>query len=475
MVPPTRKQLSTKQIDLLLFLLKLRAATIFQLIHYFYPELKGKDRYSREYENARKSISRILKRLQDVGYITKTRPDQTYEVFYSLTAKGQYKGYDYLGIDESATNNRSGFDFELGYFPKEKFSVPTNSAHSRFQTEVQAYIMWLNRYVSTNESGKWIFGNVELTNICSFRDNLHASSRDSEIHEKDEYKPDGEVRMNCSRYEEDGTLISADGDISHYFLEHDLNSERGAKLESKFERLKLHMAQLMKNGQHHLYKGMIVILPEEENSKKKSSSGFNVTTRYNAFVEKFNNICLRSKDEESKRTFKDFNLIATSIDNLDKTLLSLRTEFSHTFFDRLKESWLFPGLNPTFMHDITKVFPLNPAHADTYGHFTKDLKYFCVFINIEGLNTSKWNYAIQAYQDIKRPNPNVKYKIVPIVTFSELMPFAPQLLGKNVLNAEEKEFFDNLYLLDLRIKRRPVFYKQNQPIDFHEAEFINES
>lgn len=462
----TKNQLSTKQIDIIMFLLKLRAATIFHIIHYLNPELKGKDRHSKEYENARKSVSKILKRLQNAGYIRIKRPDDAYKVYYYLTAKGQYKAYDILGIEESDTN-KSGFDFDLGYIPREKFTTPTERNHARFQTDVQAYLMWLNEAVAFDSEEKWRFGDVQLTNICSFRDTLYSAPRESKG--KDDYRPDGEIRFNCSRYNENSQLISPEGDTSHYFLEHDLISEYGLKLEWKFDRLLLRLRDLKKLEQHHLYKGMIVVLPGEE--KKKGSTSADVKIRYKGFVDKFKNVF---SNQEDRLLAKNFNIIASSINNLDKTLLSLRTEYTHTFFNRLKESWKFPTLSPTFYHNESKVITLNPERGDTFGHFTKDMKCLCMFINIEGLNTLQWEYAVQAYNDILRAYGNNKYRIIPIVTFSHLMPYAPQQIGKHAFNVEEIEFFKNLYLLDLRISGRPILYRDNQPIDFEEAEFLLE-
>lgn len=466
MAKATYQELSAKQLEILRFILKVRMAKIHNIISYLNPKLRGTERNNPDFERARKALSKTMVRLKDAGYIKQGRVDSTTEVYYYLTQDGQNEIYAHMGITEFDKNMRSGFNFELGHFPWRV--PPIENIHSRFQTNMQTSILSLNRLVELDEDpSSWVFGGVKLKNICSIRDNLHSSPRNSKIHDREQYKPDGEILLNLSRYDDMGNLIDTNGELAYYFLEYDRKTEYGEKLDAKFRRLNLRLKELRENkNKHLLYKGMLVIL---ENPKYDNGTGdLQSNLRYLKFLQSFRKMC--------KEFIHTFNIVVTTASDLESTLLSLRVEYSKEFANPLFESWRYKELQKTFLYSEPKtdgrVSDYFPSKGNMLGRFTKDQQHFCLFINIEGLNTLAWKKAIQTFTDLNAVA--VGYTLYPVVVFRNVFSYPPELIDRTLLTKLPKEqalFFERLYMLDLRISR-PILYKDLEAVDFTEAPFI---
>ncbi len=471
MAPPTYKKLSNKQLEILRFILKVRMAKIHQILSYLRPELKGKSRQDKDFESGRKVLSKTLKLLQDAGYIKQHRVSDSTEVYYYLTQEGQSEVYSFMGITELDKNKHSGFDFDLGFFPWR--IPPVENIHSRFQTEIQCNILSLNRQVEEAardvENEGWVFGGVKLTNICSLRDNLHASPRNSKIKDSMQYKPDGEICLNLSRYDEQGDLIDTHGELAYYFMEYDRKTEYGERLLAKFKRLNSRLKELRANNELRYYKGMIVVLEDPRYDNNQKVNDLQVNLRYLNFLKAFNTIC--------GEFIGEFNIIATTVSNLENTILSLRTEYSKDFKYPLVESFRFKELHQTFHYSDPyndgRLYDYFKQTGDVIGRFTSDRKYYCVFFNIEGLNTLKWKRCIEIFQNLHKVavDKNETYIVTPIVVFRELFPYATGLIDPSLQNGEEKLFYERLFMMDLRINR-PILYKELEPIDFSDSMFI---
>ncbi|MBX8945897.1 hypothetical protein [Lysinibacillus sp. K60] len=471
MAPPTHKQLSNKQLEILRFILKVRMAKIHQILSYLRPELKGKTRQDKDFESGRKVLSKTIKLLQDAGYIKQHRVSDSTEVYYYLTQEGQNEIYSFMGITELDKNKHSGFDFDLGFFPWRV--PPLENIHSRFQTEIQCNILAFNRQVEEaardSENEQWIFGGVKLTNICSLRDNLHASPRKSKIKESMQYKPDGEICLNLSRYDEQGNLIDTHGELAYYFMEYDRKTEYGERLLAKFKRLNNRLKELKENNELRYYKGMIVVLENPRYSNNQMTTDLQVNLRYLNFLKAFNAMCGEFID--------DFNIIATTSSNLESTILSLRTEYSKDFKYPLIDAFRFKDLQKTFNYSDPNtdglLFDYFKNIGDVLGRFTGDRKYYCVFFNIEGLNTLKWKRCIKIFNNLQKVavEKNETYIIVPIVVFRELTPYSVGLIDNTLKAGEDKLFYERLHMMDLRINR-PVLYKELEPIDFRDSVFV---
>ncbi|PJO44911.1 hypothetical protein [Lysinibacillus xylanilyticus] len=471
MAPPTNKRLSSKQLEILRFILKVRMAKVHQILSYLRPELKGKSRQDKDFESGRKVLSKTLKLLQDAGYIKQHRVSDSTEVYYYLTQEGQSEVYSFMGITELDKNRHSGFDFDLGFFPWRV--PPVENVHSRFQTEIQCNILSLNRQVEEAardvRNGQWVFGGVKLKNVCSLRDNLHASPRNSKIKDSMQYKPDGEICLNLSRYDDQGELIDTHGELTYYFMEYDRKTEYGERLLAKFKRLNSRLKELRANNKLQYYKGMIVVLEDPRYDNNQKVNDLQVNLRYLSFLKAFKTMCGEFTDE--------FNIIATTVSNLESTILSLRTEYSKDFKYPLVDSFRFKELHQTFHYSDPnndgRLYDYFKQTGDIIGRFTSDRKYYCVFFNIEGLNTMKWKRCIEVFNNLHKVavDKNETYIVTPIVVFRKLFPYGTGLIDPSLQTGEEKLFYERLFLLDLRINR-PILYKELEPIDFSDSMFI---
>ncbi|MFY0519303.1 hypothetical protein ACOMCU_15970 [Lysinibacillus sp. UGB7] len=471
MAPPTYKKLSNKQLEILRFILKVRMAKIHQILGYLRPELRGKSRQDKDFESGRKVLSKTLKLLQDSGYIKQHRVSDSTEVYYYLTQEGQTEIYSFMGITELDKNKHSGFDFDLGYFPWRV--PPLENIHSRFQTEIQCSILALNRQVedaaNERDNEQWVFGGVKLTNICSLRDNLHASPRNSKIKESMQYKPDGEICLNLSRYDEEGKLIATQGELSYYFMEYDRKTEYGERLLAKFKRLNSRLKELRLNNELRYYKGMIVVLEDPRYDNNQKTNDLQVNLRYLNFLKAFKTVC--------GEFVEDFNIIASTLSNLESTILSLRIEYSKDFKYPLVDSFRFKELQQSFLYSdpLTDglLFDYFKTTSDVLGRFTSDRKYYCVFFNIEGLNTLKWKKCIEVFNHLQKAaaDKNETYIVIPIVVFRELFSYSPVLIDSSLKIGEESLFYERLFMMDLRINR-PILYKDLEPVEFKDSIFI---
>lgn len=471
MTPPTYKKLTSKQLEILRFILKVRMAKIHQILSYLRPELKGKTRQDKDFESGRKVLSKTMKLLQDVGYIKQHRISDSSEVYYYLTQEGQQEIYAFMGITELDKNKHSGFDFDLCYFPWR--IPPVENIHSRFQTEIQCNILAFNRQVkmaaSDIENDTWVLGGVKLTEICSLRDNLHSSPRNSNIKENMQYKPDGEICLNLSRYDEQGNLIDTHGELAYYFMEYDRKTEYGERLLTKFKRLNNRLIELKKKDELRYYKGMIVVLENPRYRNKQRINDLQVNLRYLNFLKAFNATCSEFTDE--------FNIIATTVSNMEKTILSLRTEFSKEFKYPLTEAFRFKNLHKTFNYSNPNIdgllFDYFKQSGDILGRFTSDRKYYCLFFNIEGLNTLKWKRCIKIFNHLQKVavEKNETYVILPIVVFRDLQPYSTGLIDPTLKIGEDILFYERLHMMDIR-SNHPVLYKGLERVDFEDSVFV---
>ncbi|MEB2280139.1 hypothetical protein LAV73_09035 [Lysinibacillus xylanilyticus] len=471
MAPPTYKKLSKKQLEILRFVLKVRMAKIHQILGYLRPELRGKSRQDKDFESGRKVLSKTLKLLQDTGYIKQHRVSDSTEVYYYLTQNGQNEIYSFMGITELDRNKRSGFDFDLGFFPWRV--PPLENAHSRFQTEIQCKILSLNRKIEEDakdvENEQWSFGGVKLTNVCSLRDNLHASPRNSKIKDIMQYKPDGEICLNLSRYDDQGKLIDTQGELAYYFMEYDRKTEYGERLLAKFKRLNVRLKELRNNDELRYYKGIIVVLEDPRYDNNQKTNDLQVNLRYLNFLKAFKTMCGEFTNE--------FNIIATTVSNLENTILSLRSEYNKDLKYPLIDSFHFKELHNTFHYSDPYndglLFDYFKSKGDVLGRFTSDRKYYCVFFNIEGLNTLKWERCIEIFNNLHKValDKNETYIVIPIVVFRKLFPYPSGLIDPSLKIREENLFYERLFMMDLRIGR-PVLYKDLEPIDFKDSLFI---
>ncbi len=471
LAPPTYKKLSNKQLEILKFILKVRMAKIHHILSYLRPELKGKTRKDKDFESGRKVLSKTMRLLQEVGYLKQHRVSDSSEVYYYLTQEGQNEIYSFLGITELDKYKHSGFDFDLCYFPWRV--PPVENIHSRFQTEIQSNILAFNRQVeeaaSDLRNDKWVFGGIKLTDICSLRDNLHSSPRSSNLKDNMQYKPDGEICLNLSRYDNQGDLIETYGELAYYFMEYDRKTEYGERLLAKFRRLNNRLRELKEKNELKYYKGMIVVLEDPRYTNNQKVNDLQVNLRYLNFLKAFNAMCGEFIDE--------FNIIATTVSNLENTILSLRTEFSKAFKYPLIEAFRLKELHKTFNYSdpITDglLFDYFKHTGDVLGRFTSDRKYYCIFFNIEGLNTQKWERCIKIFNSLQRVavEKNEAYVIVPIVVFRKLQPYSRGLIDATFKTGVESLFYDRLHIMDL-CSNPPVLKKGLERIDFLESVFI---
>jgi hypothetical protein len=480
MVLPTSQKLTTKQISILKLLAKQRMGSIYHIVYFLYPHLRGMRRNDPEFDKARKAVANILKRLQDNKLIRTARPSKSFDVFYYLSPEGLRAVYMELGITEYDKGRKSGFDFNLGYF--EWRIPPYENTHFQFQTDIMATTLSFNREVSIdsleNSSDKWVFGGVMLSNICSIRDNLHAAPRNTDLKEAELYKPDGELMFSQSTYNKDGQLnietINNTQRIivepEYFYVENDLKSEYGERLDSKFYRLNKRLYELHNRNDFRYQKGVLMVLADEQNS-----SPTQVHLRHMNFVSSFNENCGNFANS--------FNVITTTISKLPLTLLSMRREFYHSFKDDLSQALTFPTLAKVFQLDSNELYNMDASKGHTLAQYTANKKCLCVFLNIEGLSTVEWKQAIATYnslwQNAQKHNERVAnheisghaYKVVPIVCYRKLQCVAPQMINPKLTLREEVSFFENLYVMDIRTSR-PVLYKEGKVIDFNDATFV---
>lgn len=471
---------------ILKYLAKLRMASVYHIVYYLRPELRGLRKDNKDFNNARKSVAKILKRLQDVKLIKVAKSPKTLDVYYHLTQDGLRMVYAELNISEYDRGKKSGFDFDLGFFDWR--IPPYENPHFQFQTDIHSTVMSFNREVEIdtieNMSQKWELGGIRLANICSIRDNLHASPRDTKIKESDLYKPDGELLFKQSRYNADGSIEvetinqmqQVRTDHEYYFLEHDRKSEYGERLDAKFVRLNKRLEELERRDELKYYKGMIVVLDEIQNTSEAQ-----VNTRHMKFVQAFHANCAKYG--------KYFNIITTTHLNLPKTLLSLRREYYQSFGKKLLESFQFPILAKNFVYgDLSlesKAFTnVNAALGNMRLRYTSTGEYLCLFINIEGLSILEWETAINVFnffREQERKNNEAAangdktkrvYKVIPIVTYRTLRPYAPQMITNERMFKEHEPFFNKLYILNLS-GTRPILRKDGKAIEFEESEFIH--
>lgn len=487
MVLPTIKKITPKQISILRLLAKLRMASIYHIVYCIKPELRGRRRSDPDFETTRKSVSRMIKRLQDAKYIRIARPPKNFDIYYYLSPEGLRAVYAELNITEYDRGRKSGFDYELGYFDWR--IPPFESPHFQFQTDIHAAILSINREVEIdtieNASSKWVFGGIKLANICSVRDNLHASPRETKIKEAELYKPDGELLFKQSRYDSAGKLEietlnqvpRVRIDQEHFFLEHDRKSEYGERLDAKFLRLNKRLEELESRDELKYYKGMVIVLDAEQNTNATQ-----INLRHMKFVTSFQENC--------KKYAKCFNIITTTDKDLPLALLCLRREYSQSFGEYLLKAFQFPVLAKTFVYgDLSINAPtftnINPKYGNVRVRYNASGEYLCLFINIEGLSLLEWEQALSIYTLLREAavkhneeaangdTSKRAYRVLPIVTYRKQRPYAPQMIHPKLTSREQESFFKNLYMLNLG-GSRPILYKDGEAIDFEESVFILE-
>lgn len=470
---------------ILKLLAKLRMASIYHIVYYVRPDLRGLRKDNKEFENARKSAAKILKRLQDVKLIRVVKPPKTFDVYYCLTQDGLRTVHTHLNISEYDRGRKSGFDYDLGYFDWRL--PPYENPHFQFQTDVHSTILSFNREVEIdtleNGSSKWAFGGIRLANICSLRDNLHASPRETKIKDVELYKPDGELLFKQSRYSSNGSIEvetinqsqRVRTDYEYYFLEHDRKSEYGERLDSKFARLNKRLEELDSRDELKYYKGLVIVLDEQQNPTDTQ-----VNLRHMKFVQSFQDNC--------KKYIKYFNIITTTHRNLPKVLLSMRREYIQSFGSALIDTFQFPILAKNFIYGDLSVesksfMSINPTNGNIRLRYNSTGEYLCMFINIEGLSVLEWEQAINVYtllsEQARKNNESVAngdrsksvYKVIPIVAYRQLYPYAPQMIHKNLILREQESFFNNLYVLNMS-GSRPILSKDGEVLDFEESVFI---
>lgn len=462
--------------EILKLLAKLRMGSVYHITYFMYPELRDKRRNDTKFESARKSVAKILKRLQDAKHIKTVRPPNTGAVYYYLTQEGQRAVYAELKISELDKGQRSGFDFDLGYF--EWRVPPHDNVHFQFQTDVLASVMSLNKGVEIaameNES-TWEYGGVKLANICSIRDNLHASPRNSKLKEVDVYKPDSEIVFRQSRYNKQAQLMLNNKqrilvEQEFYFVECDRKTEYGERLDAKFIRLNKRLAELESRNELRYFKGMIVVLDDNQNY-----SADQVRARHYRFFISFKEHC--------SKYIEQFNIITTTYSALSKTLLGLRREYKQDFGNALLQSWKYPALNKTFLYeqnltDRSNSFTnIDGTIGNIRARFNALGTHLCLFMELEGLTTVEWNRMIYIYNMFRtkaqqhNESGGNKYKVVPIVTYRLERPYSPQELSNHPFIREHEVFFENMYYYDIT-NTRPILYKGHEVVNFEEAEFI---
>ncbi|OBW54811.1 hypothetical protein [Solibacillus isronensis] len=467
MTPSTAKKPSPKQIEIMKVLLKLRAATIKQLVAYFHPDIHPK---SKDFPVKQRSIQKTVKLLKDNGYVISEYSNIQDTFYLQLTQDGQEFMYSHMHITVRDKNIRSGFDFELGYFDwRKRDNKMLENKHSLFQVSCMTALMSLNRLaeLDTNEkqNNNWAIGGVRLSNVCSVRDNLHAAPRNTKVKKSHVYKPDGEVQLNQSLYKDFKTLhtVERNGKLSVYssperfYLEFDMKTEYGNRLMEKFGRLKRRLDEMAETDELKYYKGMLVILPSD-----KYPSDLQVQLRHLNFVESFQMTC---------RSYSDsFEVITCTDETLQDTIVTMRTEYKQDFANVLSTVLKHPDFNGAFTY-TTKDNAMFKAYdkrtGDTLARYEKNQNYMYMFFNIEGLCITAWKKAIERFNktvvQLRDAFQGQKH-IVPIVVYRKHYPVFPREIQDTFPMRDGEHFYQEYYVMQISNPAMPVLYKRGEPV-----------
>ncbi len=487
-----QEKLTNKQLSILRYLLKVRAATIHHLTFYLYPMLDINKSLigSSELRNTQYTVRSLLNRdLINVAHrknILKGKDGGKLtdrSVFYALSDKGLLRVYEELNITELNRNTATGFDYDLGYF--EKYDPPLETDHFGLTLDIQNIVLRMNTLEWINdESVSGVFNGLTLpeiaeipniraiewdfdldsskkrkANICSYRDNLHSVIKENPFNGH-KYKPDGEIKIiSDDRAWLNETFAIKENALEHnYFVEADMSTERGEAIVDKFQRLRWRLEQYAETNQLQHFKGVIFVF------KKRTKPRFIDTYSRSRYKSLYNAFAI-----ECRKFLNHFTLIACTVDDLEQVIRSLRTENQWQFSNLIHRALMHPSTTNDFTPSEQSHYPLKPLMVREVGDFrwqqvTEDI--FYLFMNIEGFNSLKWREFLGHYISLlhreRQSNPNVI--IYPVATFTKLFAHPPIIANDFIpIPDDEVEFYKYLHLLDISTGR-PIFYKDLSPI-----------
>lgn len=408
------------------------------------------------------NISNVLKSLVNKGLIAAHTAQEPKLTFYYLTNEGLNLMTDFYEIPINYRG--SGFDEDFGFFEyrtyKPPIFSPKGAMHFNFQVWVLSMLQRANNRAELRNRLANIHSPVEkqevlkspseimkltafehivpkddrLSNICTFRDNLHAKIIVSEKNQRaNKYKPDCEVILKGNRT---------------YFIEVDSGTERQAHLESKFHRI-FDRLKALKEMNLPLPKGVIFVTYDRYSSNRALLNPDNVMTRqtdsvrvrqrYLTIFEVFHKIF--------KKTFnEDFSLHLMTIEDFEKSIARLAT--------------VTPEHQQAQLFKVMKQYaPYLTAQNDIHWQKFKDATFihhhiaafnneFYLFVPIEGYDSSIW-YKLKRLHRLASDLIKGKFHIV--LAYENHFPYIP------FLERAAESFYYDVMVVDIG-GHKPYWY-----------------
>lgn len=405
------------------------------------------------------NVYRTLKTLKNKGLINDLPIKNPTYTFYHLTEKGLQLIYKYLEIEYGYRGK--GFNDDFGYFDykvhEPKISPKKeNNFHFYYQGWMLCLLMKMNNraellkelanirsdkekqltYSDLLQSPTQLLRLTDIknrvpkdnrpTNICSYRDNLHAAPQYKEkvkrFKRADEYCPDGEIHL-------------ATGET--YFIEVDSGSEGTTRLYTKFNNLYKRLKAL-EEEKAPLPTGVIFVtydvdsdeaLFNVENKKKRAYDSRHSMTRYRTIYRQFAVKC--------KNRFGDkFEVLITPIEEFERYIPLLTEQEKKQAFTALQnsmkiyEKYVLPPDEKLKFYLMPEGWHIAIAKNRKPSPYTLIIgNTLYVLYHMEGLDALAWTEFKNIYKYMvethlpKLQNPD--WKVVPIVYYQHFFPAPP--------------------------------------------------
>lgn len=438
----------------------------------------------------RGNLHATLKVLKEKRLVKETVAQQPRVLIYSLTAKGLDLLYRIYNVSEGYRG--TGFDDDFGYIDYKTHApkLGGNALHFYYQGWVLSFLMKLNNRAELENTltnirsipeKKFELNEIlqkpneilkltsidaripydkRITNICSYRDNLHAAPNyEIKSTKANEYRPDGEIEIGAG---------------NNYFIEVDSGSESGTKLSDKFVKLYYRLKALKDNGLP-LPKGVLFVCYGEISnslifegyeandmgiSRSIDSSRFN-NQRYKTIYHPFEKKCALFSD--------DVPILMTTIEEFESyvPLLTEKAELNSINVLRkemqIYEKYVLPPNESFNWRQVTGAGRKTSPYALIGGNYY-------VFYHIESFDGLSWKELKNAFDFMTKnvlPKVNAQVKVIPVAFFQKYFPYPPIDEGK--LTKEDKKFYLDVMIVDVG-GSQPYWYDiNNKPVNppFH--------
>ncbi|MEX3625049.1 replication-relaxation family protein [Viridibacillus arvi] len=389
-----------KQLDVLLYLFKVRGATARQILNGV-KGIKNVDRQGTEMKRMNEMLQRLEKKGAVTSYLTK---QLTGRVHY-LTDDGLADIQDLLNI--SINYQGTGLNSDFGYFTHSLYSPPKKGIdHFLMQTEVHNIVLNINKL---------------NPGFLDYRDNMYCvqtfpyKTDDKKLTEL-KLRPDGEIRIN--------------NDI--YFIEVDRGTERTEELSLKFSRYNQYLDYL-KSENIESPKGVIFVKENRNPDHARRLVYGNEKRRYTNIRSIFNKNC--------KQHILDFNFLYCEVGKLHDLIIHLsdtsRNKSLAKALDFINEyNNELTNIRSMSVDEIRLLQVKSAASNDLY-----------ILGEAEGYESKVWSKAFSLFKQYRKQFDNTFF--IAFYNASHSIPaYLPSEVG-NLSDTKERDFYTNVFILNI--------------------------